>query len=72
MACCGGRAVEVDGSAFVVDVTLGGVVVELGVSDAQAAAAITMPPATKAALIRTSSMLANKKRGEGLRAKLRR
>jgi hypothetical protein len=30
-----------------------------------------MPPATKAALIRTPSMLAGKKRGEGLHAKLR-
>lgn len=57
MDCCG-RAVEV--------------VVELGVSYPQAAAAITMPPATNAALIRTSSMLTGKRRVEGrLHAKLR-
>jgi hypothetical protein len=64
MDCCGGRGVEVDGvdgSALVVEVTPGEVVVELGASDAQAAAAITMLPATKAALIRTFSMLAGEK-----------
>jgi hypothetical protein len=58
-------------SGTTMEVTLGGVVVELGVPGAHAATAITMPPAAKAALIRTSSMLAGKKRGEAHHAKLR-
>lgn len=70
MGCCCGRAAEVDGSALVDEMAVGGVFVGLPVSDAQAAAAIAIPPATKAALIRTSSMLARKQRGDALRAKL--